>query len=128
MKKMLPRFLIIAIGVFLAMSYKYCFDEDIPCQFNDRDKVDELVYSRHARCRMDCRKFSEDLIEKVYLGGTVNCEKSGPKDGEMRYALEMNDPANGDRLRLIIADDEGDNEHVVVTAIRLDREFECYCD
>ena len=96
------------------------------CSFEDRRNPSELVYSNHARCRMVCREVPEKLIEEVYLKGKVNCKKSRFEDDETRYALEMKD-RRGDRIRLVVAIDEDDDAHVVVTVIRLDKDDLCEC-
>jgi hypothetical protein len=97
------------------------------CEFSERFSPNALAYSRHARCRMDCRDISEDLVEQVYREGSLNCGKSDPagaKDGNPRYALEMEDGSRG-RVRIIVGDDH--NEHVIITVIRLDEKDNCSC-
>ena len=94
------------------------------CDFNDRIDPTELVYVEHASCRMECRESSQRWVERVYAQGRVNCRKSGPKDGDMRYALEMEDD-RGDRLRIIV-EVEG-SEHIVITVIRLGGRDKCAC-
>lgn len=129
MKKKTSRLLIIAVIIGLAVCFRFFMPKgDDPCDFPNRNHVNELVYSNHARCRMDCRQVTEALVQDVYLHGEVNCDKSGEQKGEMRYALESKDPASQDRIRLVIAEDTDDNEHVVVTVIRLDKKFDCYCN
>jgi hypothetical protein len=94
------------------------------CRFEQRDQVDELIYVDHARCRMKCREINAALVEDVYLHGQVNCNKGSVKNGKARYALEKRDQ-RGDMIRVIIEDDDG--QHVVITAIRLDRDDKCAC-
>ena len=96
------------------------------CAFDDRRDVSELVYSNHARCRMGCRDVPRNLVEKVYQKGEVNCKKSHEERGDMRYALEMKD-SGGERIRVVIAVDDEEDKHVVVTVIRLDRDDRCEC-
>jgi Domain of unknown function (DUF4258) len=94
------------------------------CNWTERVPVEELVYVSHARCRMACRDIDAQLVEQVYLHGEVNCKKSSVKDGKHRYALEQDDN-QGDRIRIIVEDDDG--KHVIVTVIRLDRDDKCTC-
>ncbi len=99
--------------------------DDTPnCEWTERLPVEQLVYVSHARCRMACRGIDQNLVEKVYLHGEVNCKKSSVKDGKNRYALEMRDD-RGDDIRIIVEDDAG--RHVIVTVIRLDKEDRCTC-
>lgn len=94
------------------------------CSFTDRNQVSELEYVAHARCRMKCRNISRSLVERVYERGEVNCKKSGEKNGDMRYALEMKDEL-GDNIRIIIEDEDG--KHIVITAIRMGKDDRCEC-
>ncbi|MCB9233171.1 MAG: DUF4258 domain-containing protein [Bacteroidia bacterium] len=128
MKRGFVRFFIILAGVLLAALCKQCLGDDSACDFPNRNHTKDLVYSRHAKCRMDCRKIGPALVEDVYQYGEVNCAKSGKNKGEMRYALEKEDALTGDKVRIIIADDQDKHSHVVVTVIRLDKEFPCNCD
>ena len=75
---------------------------------------------------MECRLVSKAVVERVYEDGEVNCKKSREQNGEMRYALELDD-RNGDRIRVVIADDTRIDKHVVVTVIRMDYDDRCEC-
>lgn len=94
------------------------------CSFEDRKSPSELIYTNHARCRMGCRFIDRDLVERVYQYGDVNCEKSGPNKGDMRYALELEDD-KGEMIRVIIEDE--DDKHIVITVIRLRFDDQCDC-
>lgn len=94
------------------------------CAFTDRSQVNSLEFVSHARCRMRCRDVSQELVERVYLKGAVNCEKSGEKNGDMRYALEMED-RKGDNIRVIVEDEN--DKHIIITVIRLGAEDQCEC-
>lgn len=94
------------------------------CRFTQRGDVDELVYVDHARCRMRCRSVDQRTVERVYRDGVVNCRKSNYKDGKPRYALEKRDD-RGDKIRVIVEDDEG--QHIIVTVIRLGQGDHCSC-
>ena len=96
----------------------------VDCAWHERVSTESLIYVAHARCRMACRDIDERLVEKVYLHGELNCQKSSVKDGKHRYALEKRDD-RGDMIRIIVEDDDG--RHVIVTAIRLDKEDRCSC-
>lgn len=94
------------------------------CKFENRKAVSELNFTDHALCRMQCRNINSFWVEKVYRKGRVNCKKSGPVNGDMRWALELKDD-RGDKLRVIIEEEAA--SHVVITAIRVGREDHCAC-
>src|SRR5664279_92681 len=63
-----------------------------PITAADRDPFDrhgELIFTRHARCRMDCRHITEHEIHEILEEGTINYRKSEPDARpEPKYALE----------------------------------------
>src|SRR5450432_1581994 len=44
----------------------------------------ELVFTKHARCRMDCRHITSKEIHEILDNGTINYGKSEP-DGKTDY-------------------------------------------
>jgi hypothetical protein len=85
-----------------------------------------LVYTKHARCRMDCRSISEEEVKQVLVDGIVNHSKSEPNaKPDPKYALEGTSK-DGQKLRIIFAPDDG--KVVVITAIDLDKEWPCECN
>lgn len=87
-----------------------------------------LVYSRHAACRMDCRRISKAEVEDILQHGKVNYRKSEIGDQpecRRKYALEGN-TQDGQRVRIVFA--PCGKKITVVTAIDLDLENEnCIC-
>mgnify|MGYP000917271525 CR=1 FL=1 len=85
-----------------------------------------LVYTKHARCRMDCRSISEEEVKQILLKGKINYSKSEPKaKPDPKYALEGKTD-DGQRVRVVFAPDNG--KVVVITAIDLDKEWPCNCN
>ena len=85
----------------------------------------KIRYSRHARCRMECRHINEYEIKNILENGTINFRKSDlNKDAcHQRYAVEGY--AQNEHLRVVFA---GCNNIVtVITCIDLDREWSCNC-
>jgi hypothetical protein len=84
-----------------------------------------LVFSKHAKCRMDCRHIDEGEIKEILAKGTVNTSKiiSGPKG--VSYPLEGN-TSDGQHVRVVFAP-KTDGKLVVVTVIDLETEFACDC-
>jgi hypothetical protein len=84
-----------------------------------------LVYTDHAKCRMDCRYISEEEVLNALKNGKINSKKSYPNDEPCStFAIEDN-TLDGQSIRIIFANC---NEVVkVVTAIDLNQEHQCYC-
>lgn len=85
-----------------------------------------IHYSKHARCRMECRHIDESEVKEILTNGTINYNKS-ELQGEVcrkRYAVEGTTHDN-QRVRLIFA--PCGNEETVVTVIDLGKEWSCDC-
>jgi hypothetical protein len=87
--------------------------------------IPQLIYTKHARCRMDCRHINETEIKEVLAENHINRQKSNLNDPRgATYAYEGETREN-QHLRIIIA--KGVNAWRVVTCIDLEHEFECDC-
>jgi Domain of unknown function (DUF4258) len=90
------------------------------------DRHGDLVFTRHARCRMDCRHITPKEIHEILEEGTINYEKSEPAaQPDPKYALEGY-TAEQQHLRIIIAP-EG-MKLIVITCIELGVEWSCHCN
>ncbi len=86
---------------------------------------DKLIFTRHARCRMDCRKVSEGEVKDILEKGRVNYKKSDLRaKPDPRYAVEGYS-GDGQHLRIIFAPSR--KGLVVITCIDLNREWQCKC-
>ena len=86
----------------------------------------ELIFTKHARCRMDCREIDESEVREIIENGAINDNKSDPSHKpDPTFALEG---MTHDRqhVRLIVA--PSNNKLVVITCIDLDHEWSCDCD
>ena len=84
-----------------------------------------LIYTKHARCRMGCRKISEEEVKEILEIGRINYGKSDPASRpDPKYALE-GETADGQEVRIIFA--PTDRGMVVITVIDLEREWSCDC-
>lgn len=84
-----------------------------------------LTYTRHARCRMECRQITEAEIGAILVNGKMNTEKSDLADKPCpTYALEGY-ADDGQHLRVVFA--VCGNETKVVTCIDLERDWSCEC-
>jgi hypothetical protein len=85
----------------------------------------QLIYTKHARCRMDCRMISDEEVRKILREGKINFRKSNPdKKPEAQYALEGSTD-DGQEVRIVFAVSPG--KAVVVTVIDLKKEWPCQC-
>jgi hypothetical protein len=86
-----------------------------------------VSYSKHARCRMDCRRISESEVLFILKNGKINYRKSelDGTDCQNKYAVEgiTNDKQ---KVRIIFASCR--EEVTVVTVIDLGTEWPCNCN
>ena len=91
--------------------------------FNRR--ISYLEYTKHAKCRMDCRHITQPEVEEILRNGTINERKSDMNGTPCpTYAVEGTTSEN-QRLRIVFA--QCDNETKVVTCIDLGKEWQCHC-
>lgn len=88
--------------------------------------VTNLVLTKHAKCRMDCRQISLKEIKEIIENGRLNRSKSGRgSQGDRTYALDGYSHEN-QHIRVVVATEE--NSLVVITCIDLNVEWPCHCD
>lgn len=141
-KKVLPYFLGILGVIIIWKIYDYSNQPDFKIEKRKKENVevapvttkpnDELnrstnsfIYTKHARCRMDCRHIDESEVKEILREGTINYEKSQYQNTDNpKYAVEgwSHDKQH---LRIVFAPTE--DAVVVVTCIDLENEFECHC-
>jgi hypothetical protein len=86
-----------------------------------------INYSKHARCRMDCRHIDESEVKEILVTGKINYGKSelgNNPDCKRKYAVEGN-TRDKQKVRIIFAPCQ--SEVTVVTVIDLDKEWTCDC-
>ncbi len=85
-----------------------------------------IKYSKHAKCRMDCRHITADEIADILKNGTINYKKSEleGEDCRKKYAVEGYGK-HEQHLRIIFA--PCGDEETVVTCIDLGVEWACDC-
>lgn len=85
----------------------------------------KLIYTKHARCRMDCRHIDEAEVEEILAKGRINYRKSEPAGRpDPKYALE-GATRDGQQVRIIFA--PAKRGMVVITVIDLDTDWSCNC-
>jgi len=86
----------------------------------------QLIFTRHARCRMDCRHITAREIHEVLDNGTINYGKSEPDSRpDPKYAVEGY-TTEQQHLRIIIAPEN--TRLIVITCIELGVEWSCHCN
>lgn len=84
-----------------------------------------LVYTKHARCRMECRHITEAEVTQILATGLLNTDKSDPLDQPCpTYVLEGYSD-EGQHIRVVFTPC-GDTTRVV-TCIDLDKTWNCNC-
>lgn len=90
------------------------------------DRNGQLIFTKHARCRMDCRHITSKEIHEILNGGTINYTKSEPEARpDPKYAVEGY-TAEQQHLRIIIAPE--DHKLIVITCMELGVEWTCHCN
>jgi hypothetical protein len=101
----------------------------------DRDRgfdrrISYLEYSKHAKCRMECRRIAQAEVEEIMQEGKINYNKSdlqsrSPSGARCpRYAVE-GVTVDNQKVRIVFAQCNEKTE--VVTVIDLDTEWSCDC-
>jgi hypothetical protein len=86
---------------------------------------DHLIYTKHARCRMDCRHIDEAEVQEILQQGRINYRKSEPAGRpDPKYALEGT-THDGQQVRIVFA--PAKRGMVVITVIDLGTEWSCDC-
>jgi len=83
-----------------------------------------LIYSKHARCRMDCRHIDESEVQEILDNGTINYNKIEENDKGKSYPLE-GVTHDQQHVRIVFAPKK--ENLVVVTVIDLDKDWHCDC-
>jgi hypothetical protein len=84
-----------------------------------------LKYSKHARCRMDCRSITESEVEDIMKKGKINYKKSDISNSRCpRYAIEGM-TSDDQEVRIVFA--QCNKSTTVVTVIDLEKEWLCDC-
>lgn len=88
--------------------------------------IDKLIFTKHAKCRMDCRHITEQEIKEILHNGNINYNKTNLYDDRgPAYALEGY-TGQQQHLRVVFAPKK--DEMVVVTCVDLDKDWQCNCN
>lgn len=89
-----------------------------------RDTDAEYFFTKHARCRMECRNITQKEVKEIVRKANVNYNKSDLQaSGGAKYALEGYTSKDRQHIRVIVAPRK---KHLsIVTVIDLDKDWEC---
>lgn len=84
--------------------------------------------TKHARCRMGCRKIDAYEIQQILDKGSINKRKSGQDDRPDQCPTTALEGITRDKtnIRVIVAKCETNAK--IVTVIDLDNDFKCTCN
>jgi hypothetical protein len=84
-----------------------------------------IILTKHAKCRMSCRNVSDLEIKEALTEGHLNIKKSDRFDKPCpTYAIEDRS-MDGQLLRIVCAD--CDKNTKIITVIDLENEYSCNC-
>ncbi len=81
-----------------------------------------ISYSRHAKCRMECRHIDESEVKEILQTGEINHNKEQESEKGVTYPLEGT-THDGQHVRIVFA--PKGNTITVVTVIDLDTDWPC---
>lgn len=84
-----------------------------------------IIFSKHAKCRMDCRNIDESEVKEILKNGKINRKKIQSDKRGKTYPVEGT--THDKQLVRIVFAPKGDDALVVVTVIDLDTEWKCDC-
>ena len=84
----------------------------------------KIIFSKHAKCRMDCRKIDESEVKEILKSGKINHKKIQSDKRGKTYPVEGY-THDKQHVRIVFAP-KGDGL-IVVTVIDLDTEWACDC-
>lgn len=118
---------VIIISFFFARTCRRDEPVNIPSTLPSINRnIKNLIYTKHAKCRMECREIDASEIKEILHDGKINYNKSKLNEmGDPTYALEG---YSHDKQHLRIVFAQKTDALIVVTCIDLDKEWQCNCN
>ncbi len=89
-----------------------------------RDVEAAYFFTKHARCRMECRHITQKEVKEIVQQANINYAKSEPEAARgPKYALEGYASKDQQHVRIIVAPKE--RHLTIVTVIDLDEDWKC---
>jgi hypothetical protein len=95
-------------------------DEDLMYQGH------KLALTKHARCRMGCRKLDAYEVQEVINKNRINPKKSKPASKGRCKSIAYEGRTRDGQLARIVVGDCADNP-IVITVIDLENKYNCSC-
>ena len=136
-KKYLPLIVLIAAGLllfYIKQKQRGSFPRNNPeKEISYPAKTEELInrnpasisYSRHARCRMECRHIDETEVKEILEKGEINISRIQEDERGKTYPLE-GITHDKQHVRIVFAPKKN-NKLEVITCIDLDNDWPCDC-
>jgi Domain of unknown function (DUF4258) len=83
-----------------------------------------IIYSKHAKCRMECRQIDESEVKEILQKGEINFSRIEKDEKGKSFPVE-GVTHDKQRVRIVFAPKK--EALVVVTVIDLDRDWSCDC-
>jgi Domain of unknown function (DUF4258) len=83
---------------------------------------ENIIYTKHARCRMDCRHITEEEIKEILATGKLKTDKIDETEKGKTYPLDGRTKQDK-MVRIVVAPKK--NDLVIVTVIDLDKDWQC---
>ncbi len=118
MKKILSLAGLIALG-FLA-------NKNLLQSSAARKPLTTIVLTKHAKCRMQCRKITRAEIEEVLTQGRINSKKTDTSARPCPIQVKEK-RVNQDQQLIRVVAAQCQNKTKIVTVIDLERNYNCSC-
>jgi len=94
---------------------------------DETDKIwnKKIYYTKHAKCRMDCRFIDKTEVEYIREFGKVNDYKSDFKDKPCPSIAKEGRTKDGQLVRIVFAKCKYQTK--VITVIDLENNYKCNC-
>lgn len=124
----LPVILILIAGAGLLLNKEKDRDNNVDILVKEADfnrTLRPLIFTKHAKCRMECRQIDEMEVEEILTSGVINYDKTDIQSKpDPKYALEGRTRDN-QQVRIVFAPSQ--KGMVVITCIDLEKEWSCNC-
>lgn len=98
-------------------------------QNNDEWQINsttKITYSKHAKCRMECRFIDEDEVREILIKKNINHDRTRINEKGESVAFEGITHDN-QKVRIVAAKKSQNHIHIV-TVIDLEQKWHCECD
>ncbi|MEJ7627547.1 MAG: DUF4258 domain-containing protein [Ferruginibacter sp.] len=90
--------------------------------------ISNIVYSKHAQCRMLCRNIDEYEVKEIIQKGKVRYDKIRSSKSSKRDPLYPLEGITSDGQKVMVVVASHHNKIYIITVIDLDKEWQCNCN